>query len=198
MEHDIYQPPIADVSGQQQLQDAESAEFYIVSIRKFIVLFAVTLGSYKIYWFYRNWSQYRKMHNVSVWPVMRGIFSIFFTHSLFRNVETTLQNKSYQHDWAPGGIATIYVVFSIVENILDRMSMRDIGSPFTDVLSLFMPVVTGYALYVAQCAINRACDDPDGNSNSEFTVANYIWIVIGVALWVMVAFGLFVIIQENN
>ena len=32
-----------------------NADFYVVSLRKFYLLYIATLGGYVVYWFYRNW-----------------------------------------------------------------------------------------------------------------------------------------------
>lgn len=189
MTHNIYEAPKSELID--QVSESE-AEFYVVSIQKFLVLFAVTLGIYSVYWFYKNWAQYKIVHNGSMWPVMRGIFSIFFAHSLFRVVNQRIEEKSKEYSWQHSSLATIYVVCSIVSNISDRLSMKNIGTPFTDFLGLLMIAATGYALYKAQYAINLACDDPDGTTNLAYTPANFVWIVIGAILWFLVFLGIFV------
>ncbi len=195
MDENIYQPPKAEVST-DNVGDTSSAEFYIVSRKKFLILYIMTLGLYSLYWFYKNWARYRDRHGVSIWPVPRAIFSIFFTHSLFRNVQSTLDEKGSTYRWAHSAMATLYVVTAILSHILDRMAMREIGSPITDFLSLGMLFLTTYALYQGQLAINVACEDPDGDSNSVITGANIAWIIFGALLWALVLVGIAVMLFD--
>lgn len=53
-------------------------QFYVVSIRKFTILFFMTLGLYTIYWFYSHWNEYKLYSGKKIWPAPRSIFSIFF------------------------------------------------------------------------------------------------------------------------
>jgi hypothetical protein len=39
--------------------------------------------------------------------------------------------------------------------------------------------------FVVQRAVNRATNDPAGQSNSRFSAVNYIWVVVGVCYWVL-------------
>jgi hypothetical protein len=170
--------------------EAEKQQFYVVSINKFAVLFFATLGLYTIYWFYRNWSEHKKYTGSSVWPVPRGLFNIFFTHSLFAEVQSVLLQKGIAFKWSHRAQATAYVVIAIASNILDRMSLREIGSPYTDVLSLLIVPVMYATLVTAQRAINTSQGDPDGTSNSTYTAANYVWIAIGLVLWGLSLLGI--------
>lgn len=49
--------------------------FYVVSTRKFAILFLATLGLYWIYWFYKNWDRYKDKWpyasevGSTIWPV---------------------------------------------------------------------------------------------------------------------------------
>ena len=98
----IYAPPEAAV----EVQAAEEAEFYVVSPKKFFLLSFMTLNLYIVYWFYRNWKVIKLRTGESMWPPMRGLFYIFFTHSLFTDVDEMLKDKHKQFDWRPMPIAT--------------------------------------------------------------------------------------------
>ena len=186
METNAYQTPQADLSTADNL----TAAYYVVSTKKFITLFISTLGIYAIYWFYKNWSLYKATSNSNAWPIMRGIFSIFFTHSLFKNVNQTMQSKSISYKWDHSLVATIYVVSAVFSNVSDRLSAKNIGSPLTDFAGFIFLALMAWALYKAQIAINTACDDPQGLTNSHFSPANIVWIVLGLALWVLIFIGM--------
>lgn len=168
-----------------------SNEFYIVSKKKFIWLYFSTFGFYSIYWFFKNWMIQKKFHRETYWPIMRGLFYIFFTHSLFRQVDKKLKDSDKKYIWDHGGIATQIVILTIASNALGRLAMKYIGSPYTDIGSLALAAVSGVLLLGVQSAINLACNDPEGTSNDKLSPLNIFWIVIGIiftALSILVIF----------
>ena len=93
--------------------------------------------------------------------------------------------------WDYETLATSVVILAIASNILDRLAWRSIGSPLTDIVSLILTLFVGLLFLKVQRAVNIACGDVEGNSNSAMTGANFIWICIGVVGWALVMVGLF-------
>jgi hypothetical protein len=171
--------------------------FYVVSRKKLVILYLATFGLYSVYWFYKNWSNYK--HSTApnfnpdreIWPAPRGLFSIFFIHALFGDIKLYGHAKAMVADWNAGSQATRLVLTMIVSNVLDRLSYRSIGSPYTDIASLLILAPLLSQFLSSQHMINVSCDDPDGESNSRFTTANYVWITLGVIWWIFVIIGFF-------
>lgn len=187
MEQNIYDSPKANLDD---TNDETSYEFYVVGIAKFTVLFLATFGIYSVYWFYRNWKLYKIHHNEDIYPVARAIFNIFFAHTLFEYINVAIENKSKIHKWSPGLLATLYVLFAIAGRVLDRLSAKEIGSPYTDVGSFLMLFITCFILVKVQAAINFSQEVQDGSVNSKFTLANYLWCLPGLVLWLFAVLGL--------
>ena len=185
METDIYQTPEAILSREE---DGE-AEFYVVSRGKFLILYAVTLGMYGVYWFYKNWRQYGAAHSMRIWPLARAIFSIFFAHSLFRFIYRRVIEVDEDRRWQPNLYATIYVVFDVIVSFFDGSRWLGISETMALTLDLILVFVIGWVLYNAQILANIACADVAGKSNSRLTLANYFWILLCVLIWVLILFG---------
>ena len=94
-------------------------------------------------------------------------------------------------------MATVYVIFAVVSNVAERLSAKDIGSPYSDFISILTLPLVGWVLMQVQRAANAASGDPLGDSNREFTAANIVWIVLGVLFWMLVLVGLFYIATET-
>lgn len=189
MNDNPYAPPKTVVAAPELA--ATATKYYVVSPGKLMTLFIATLGMYSIYWFYKNWQSVKQATKQNIVPVMRGLFSIFFTHSLFRSIHTDIQARGESRDWSPNFLATSYVILSVAGNIVDRMAINGIGVPLTDVLGwLFLPL-TGWVLMTAQRAANQACGDPQGTGNHRLTGANWVWIGLGVLIWGATIYGLF-------
>lgn len=164
-------------------------EFYVVSLRKFLILFLGTFGMYTVYWFFKHWSLYKKSANEDMWPVMRGIFSIFFTHSLFSLFEMKYQNKTGEAPRSINYLATIYVVFAIGCQICSNLSENGHGNPITFYLSLLIFPVSCWVLYQAQSLANYSGEDVKGESNNKLTGLNYLWLALGAVFWFLVLLG---------
>jgi hypothetical protein len=148
-----------------------------------------TVGIYQVYWFYKNWKRVQELTGEALWPVPRGIFSIFFAHSLFRRVDAKLATLGNPFRWSASTTATLYVVLAILSNFLDRLAGRSLGSPWTDFASILFVPVLALVLLPAQRAINFAAEDPGGASNSNLTLANFVWLAVGALIWLLIAAG---------
>lgn len=190
MSTNVYQAPHANLVIET---DTDDQKFYIVSPKKFWVLFISTLGLYGIYWFYKNWRLYKDAAQSNIWPVPRAIFSIFFTHSLFRNINKELEEKEPDANWGHAGLATLYVVITLFERMADKFVAQSLGDTASTLLTLITIPVTAWIFYQAQLKINIVCDAVGGEDNANFTPANIVWIVLGSLLWLVFAASIFVI-----
>lgn len=188
MSDNPYSTPTADLIDGELTSDS----FYIVSIKKFSILFLSTFGVYTLYWFYQNWALYRATTGEKMWPVMRAIFSIFFTHSLYRKVQEALDEKKVEFSWSPSNSASLYVLFVVVLEVVDRLANKEIGSPFTDLASIPLTGLVWYVMLIPQRAINASCGDSEGRSNDSLTAANIAWILFGLLIWALILLGVLV------
>jgi hypothetical protein len=172
-----------------------SARFYVVSPRKFVVLFIGTLSLYAFYWFYKQWACLRDTapegsDDRDIWPSLRAIFALFFVHSLFREVRQHSVAGSALNEWENGAHATFIVILMLATSTLDRLSARNIGSPITDYLFVFLMLPLLFLYCKAQGLINIACGDPAGATNHKLTRVNYGWLALGTVAWLLILAGL--------
>ena len=175
MESNVFSTPEADlIDANNDINSDVSQEFYVTSKNKFITLYVATMGLYSLFWFYQNWRLYKIKNNEHMWPVMRAIFSIFFTHSLFEAIDSRLKRDKVDFSWNHNFLATVFVIASIISEICDRLSNNDVGG----MVAVFVPIlilpILGGCLFKAQQAVNFACGDEEGEINNQFTAANYI------------------------
>ncbi|MBE4594647.1 hypothetical protein BOO24_20160 [Vibrio navarrensis] len=169
---------------------SSDVSFYVVSPKKFTVMYIGTLGFYGFYWMYKNWSIYRAASGEKIWPIARAIFFIFFLHSLCSKV-TQSESLSSQGD-LPKSLewdATKYVLLSILGQISDRLSENEIALPYGFFVSLVLFPFMCQILYKIQLVINESQNDMFGDTNKKLSWLNYVWLSLGGALWLMVIFG---------
>jgi len=176
-------------NDEELVSAVNEVKLYVVSLNKFLILYLGTFGLYTVYWFYKHWSEYKKSTKEEMLPIMRSIFSIFYTHSLFSHFEFRYKNKTGEFPKSINYLATIFVVSTIVCQILSNLSENGYGAPFTFYLSLLILPIGCRVLYKAQSLANFSGDDVQGNANSELTFANHIWLALGFVFWLLMIFG---------
>ena len=191
MEENLYQTPQSEV-----VEEEEQLEFYVVSLKKFTLLYFFTFGLYGIYWFYKHWREYKFYHRLSLWPVPRAIFNIFFVYSLFSRIEERLKRNQAPYSFAAQGLAIGYIIISVVGKISDQISYNGGETLILELLSFMGMGVAYFILYQAQKAVNFALNDPQGSRNSQFTGANYVWMIFGAIFWLLVLIGLLGVVAE--
>lgn len=189
---EVVNPYAAPESLSPALPVAERTPFYVVSARKFTILFLGTAGLYLIYWMYKQWAQFKRAHRGDEWPVARAIFAVFFVHSLYLEVDKAIRARAVAFDWDPRALANGTVLAMIASTVSGRLASRGIGSPLTDWFSVLILFVMMPLLLRAQRAANAACGDPDGSANARLTAANVVWLLFGAVFWTLVVLGLFI------
>lgn len=132
---------------------------YVVAPRKLLVMMIGTAGVYLVYWFYRNWAGLNTLHR-AYWPIPRAIFSIFFTHALFREVEHLRTRRGSSWTWQPVNLAWIYVASILLPSLVNNLFLRE--QPALGMLVGWIGWIPMFwSLYQAQRAINVTEGDPD-------------------------------------
>ncbi|MDH5455043.1 MAG: hypothetical protein OEY37_03165 [Gammaproteobacteria bacterium] len=194
MSESIYAPPEADVTA----PTGDQPRYYIVAPHKFILLSILTLTLYFVYWFYKNWQLIKEDDNASIWPPVRAFFYIFFTHSLFTDVQESFKKQERTWDWQPGLLATLFVILTIVGNIIDRFVSYETYPILSTVLPLTSTIIVTFLLLPAQKAINAVCGDDTGSSNSKLTAANWAWMVVGGIFWLLILIGTYAMVMDPS
>ena len=183
-EDNIYTAPKSELSSEST--DGSKCKFFPTSQKKLVILFVATFGGYAIYWFYKNWALQKNMGE-KVIPLLRAIFYIFFTHSLFRSVENFANSKRISKSWDASSLATVFVILTIISNILDRTAEQSETYGIVDFASFVVTFILLGPIYMVQEVVNKINDDPQGRLNSSFSIYNYIFIILGVLMWMLIA-----------
>jgi hypothetical protein len=187
---DVYRPPVA-AAERPVVADNDLAPHYVVSLRKLVALYVATLGLYQIVWFAKHWRCYRDKTSERILPVARGIFSIFFAHRLFEYIKQRGAEDVRVREWNANASATAYVALLVVGRISDRLSMQvDVFSVF-DVIGFGLFFACMFPLQAAQRAANISSGDTEGRSNDSFSAGNFIAMVVGLLVWAMILFAIF-------
>lgn len=192
MTESIYAPPTADI----EIEADGDGKYYVVGIVKFLLLSVVTANLYSIYWYYRQWKSIRTRDSSDIWPIARSIFAVFFTHSLFQDIDETLQRKELPHDWTPMLSASLVVAYFVFVAVLAIVSNTGSPAPMIDALSIVVTPALAFLMLPAQRSANAASGDAHGDSNRRLTGANWVWLIIGALIWIPSLVGLYVLLMH--
>ena len=187
---DIQQDPL------ENNNDTESSlEYFPVSEGKLMTLYILSFGLYGIYWFYKNWKLQQPKMDKKIFPLLRAIFSIFFTHSLFNRINKSAEHLEKKHKFNANLLATFFVAAVVVGNLLDRIAastsvLENLSNNTIIITSLVIFLLSAYPLAAVQATVNRINNDMLGYLNHKYSMWNYLLIAFGVIIWVMLALGL--------
>lgn len=189
MSENIYSPPFAQLEPNTQ----RPSQFYVVSPAKLFILATLTFGLYFYYWSFKNWSLCKRTSQEDIWPLARGMFCIFFIHKLYRRAHQQILDSGRTFDWDYEQWATVFVVLTVGASLLSAATKQVDSLAFmAEWLMLVIPL-RAYVLSQSQPMINFAANDPEALVNSRLTPWNYLVIVLGVSLWALILFGLWVV-----
>lgn len=170
------------MSEQEQLQTADQKQFFVVSLRKVAVVSFFTFGWYWLYCFYRSWVLQRKYAGARVLPILRALFAVFFIYALLKRVDNKLRQSGCMYRWSPfaltvGLIVTAVLPFYVTHGIVNP------NLPVVIFLQVLLAAMNTWCVVSMQKAINSSEGDVSGKVNSNFTVANWLWMACGLLVW---------------
>ena len=163
------------------LAGVRPAEFHVISIKKFIFMYAITMGWYLIIWFYLQWRQYKRSTGVNVWPAFRSGIGLLYVFSLFSKVQRALVESGRDYEWFPTARAIVLFTAWIVSNATLLMEPE----PFLFVLHAGVLALCCWGLAGAQKAINFLHNDLQGKQNQALSLGESVCAVGGGVMWVL-------------
>lgn len=196
MEQNPYAAPSyhADAAATVVTGSQGALPWFAVGQTKLMVMSVCTAGIYLVYWFERQFRFQKHTYGEKTWPLARALFSVFFTHDLFRRVQMAAREKGLQHAWSAGSEATTFVVLVILDRLIDRVGGKLATGTTAVALSLIGIVFTAVVarpVVRVQGTINTILEQTQPNfiRNERFTAVNWLVISLGVMVLALAAFG---------
>ncbi|HEC59765.1 MAG TPA: hypothetical protein ENI24_09400 [Methylophaga sp.] len=169
--------------------------YFSVSNNKLRNLYLLTFGLYAIYWFYKNWQLQQPYMKKKIMPKMRGIFNIFFTHSLAKRIKASLTRQNQRENGSLLWFASLFVLFLILGNLASTLADRGIVPPYFKLIWIMLFYISSFPLVELQDKINLLKNDPFGQLNSHYSWINISIMVVGGILWLFGIVGSLAIIS---
>ena len=102
-----------------------NGQFYALAPFNFVALSVLTLGIFSSYWMYRNWLFLKQRDDLTIMPIMRGIFSIFWFYPLFSALradsEQRFGHNKVQATWLAVLSAFAFVAVAVIGSMGEYM-----------------------------------------------------------------------------
>ncbi|MFV3287381.1 hypothetical protein ACNFBR_01440 [Pseudomonas sp. NY11955] len=176
------------VNGVAANSSAEQPPFFVVSPGKVAVMGFFTFGIYWLYCFYQNWKLHQARTGEQVSPFWRCFFAIFFIYPLLRRVNDCIRVSGRSSDWSILGLTLVHYALAVAGVVVNAMLE---GRPAAVLLASLVLQAAWVMLFIAmQNGINLSAGDMTGQSNSRLTLANWLWMLPGIGLQLMMVFAL--------
>lgn len=155
------------------------ANFYPVSVTKFVIMNFATFGMYQIFWFLKNWNWVKNHDDGAIRPAWRTVFSVLWFYDLIQRIN---EFPSEDEDRFPIRFGGVLAILYLVLTVWGNMGAFETGDeppwtyaiPFLAMLML-LPVVTHIN------KLNAANPEPI-RKNSRFGPLAIIGILLGGTL----------------
>jgi hypothetical protein len=161
--------------------------FLYIPIYRLVIMNIISFGLYECYWIYKNWKYIKERNRPDILPFWRGIFSIFFCHSLLDNIKyDTETNAIIKAEFSASNLATGWVILITLGNILART--KNITAIY---IGLIIAIFSFLFFLPVQIYINKVCDSMNPKPKYyNWSTGHLVCIVIGILYWLIIIFGL--------
>jgi hypothetical protein len=174
--------------SEQRMQDVgQDVPFFTRQPALLLIYMVFSMGSYALYWMYRNWDAVRAASGKRMWPIMRALFAIIYVWPLFKIMVLQAHKRGYENKWLSGGLLALVYVLPTVTVSLVRYTHTYNN---TDVmLTIGIAIISTFVLLAAQhVAIYRSPSKVDAMySATSRTELFFIAIVCVLPLWISLA-----------
>ena len=161
--------------------------FLRIPITRLIILSIVSFGLFEAYWIYKNWRYLDERDRLNIHPFWRGIFGIFFCHSLMRRIHKDEITRSVEiPTFSASGLATGWVVLAIIAYVIGWLPVSYVinwlPSGTGSTLKAFIP--SFLCLVPAQSYINSV--EKKRNPDHRFygwSFGHVVCLVYGIFAW---------------
>ena len=148
--------------------------FFAVSLLKLTVLSLCSFGIYQALWLYWNWRIVKRREQTNISPFWRTFLAFFYCYPFFKKVDAQAVALHLNRSIPAGVLAALWVIINFLWLLPDPWGL--------------LCFLTFAPLLPVQALVNRinAVAAPDHDPNRRFSVWNWIAIVVGGALLILI------------
>lgn len=156
-----------------------SPYFFTTSTLKLSLMSICTFGIYELYWFYKNWVLIKGRTGENIMPFWRAFFAPIWAYSCFSHIKTSTVESNVQESLSIGLLAVVYFILHASWRLPDPLWLISYLS-----FALIIPA-NSVALSINNNLIS------DFKNNEEFSGWNWVGLVLGGAMFLLILIGTF-------
>ena len=153
--------------------------FFTASTVKLITMSICTMGLYELYWFYKNWVLIKDRTGEDMMPFWRAFFAPLWAYSCFKHVKSEAVKFHIEESLSLVMLAIGYFIVQALWRLPDPYWLVSYLT-----FALLIPV-NSVAIQVNKQVVS------DFENNEKFSVWNWVILVIGGFLFVLILIGAF-------
>ncbi|MCO7515934.1 hypothetical protein NJF44_17915 [Pseudomonas guariconensis] len=167
----------------------DGAPFFVVSPVKLGVMTFFTFGLYWWYCFYQSWRLHKVRTGERVIPILRSAFGIFFIYPLLSRANDFIRESGGSYPWSILRLTLTYYALSIMTAVAGFFLDGHLATVLA--VELILQIAWISIMVAMQKGINFSAGDASGESNSRFTLANWLWMIPGCVMELVKLYALF-------
>ncbi len=176
---------------EENLSITKDSKLLYIPVSRLVIMGIITLGLYEAYWIYKNWKYFKERDKLDIQPFWRGIFGLFFCHSLFNSIKNDSEvNTIRKAEFSASRLATAWVIFVILGDLLGRM-----GNIKLNILGLIIAIPTVLFFLPVQNYINTVNDSIEPRPRyNEWSIGHFVCLTISILLWTLIIYRISLLI----
>lgn len=186
---EVYKPSDATFDKSRNIQNEQTQPdkplFLNISPARLILLSIASMSLYEAYWIYKNWRYIKERDGLNIRPFWRGIFGIFYCHSLLRRIHEDKDACAVQKPtFSARGLATGWVILLIFANIVGRAPSIE-----ASIIAAFFP--SFLCLVPVQNYINSVTERRNPSIKMYgWSLGHFVCLVFGLIIWAVLLIGI--------
>lgn len=152
---------------------------FAVGLVKLVLMTVATLGLYLVFWGYRHWSIIRTRTGQDLWPLVRGIFALFFFHLLVKEVNASAAERHVEGRLPVAALTIVYVI---------ALFMQRLPDPYW-LLWFIALIPTAVVQQLANEVNHKAA--PLADRNLRLRGWNWLAVIVGLPFFALALYGVF-------
>jgi len=193
-----YAPPKSNV--EDVIIRSEILSYPVFPIERIFWMSILSSGIFLAYWVYKIWQHIRDHDGSSIRPFWRGIFSVFYIHSLFKRIgENSLHQGKTGLGFAPKKQASFIVLAIVGGKLLSgwQPGSWQLFAPSAAIHFAISFVLIPMLMAPVQRYLNAYMAETGELKPLAFTGGQIFCAVFGVLLWIFAIVGAIIIAKKS-
>jgi len=162
----------------------QSSFFLFIPTSRLIVLCIISGTLYQSFWVYRNWRFLKERDNLTIHPFWRGVFSLFYFHSLLKVIQAdTPTRKTDEPVFSPSALSAGWIITTAIGSVV---MVYPESSPGAVLLGTLIVISSCWFILPVQKVLNARNDALSLKPRyNPWSVGHILCLILGIIAWLL-------------